>query len=70
MTLNDDKLGQPLSLTEVARLIGTSVWTVRQVLIREGLPHFRSKPNGKMIFYEHQVVRWILNRQKVHTPRK
>ena len=65
--MNDEKLGQPMNVTQAAQLIGCSVWTLRQVLVRDGLPHFRSKPNGKMIFYEHQVVRWILNRQKVHT---
>src|SRR5262249_15215225 len=33
-------LGIPLNITEVARLIGCSPWSVRQTLIPQGLPHF------------------------------
>lgn len=57
-------LGTPLSIKQVARLIGCSVWSVRQTLIPRGLPHFRSGPNGKLIFYEQQVVRWLLHMQR------
>jgi len=57
-------LGQPLSLLQVARLIGCSAWTVRHRLILQGLPHFRSGPSGKLIFYRHQVTAWILQQQK------
>ena len=56
-------LGEPLSIRQVAQVIGCSVWSVRQQLIPKGLPHFRSGPNGKLIFYRDQVVRWILSRQ-------
>jgi hypothetical protein len=56
-------LGPPLNLRQVASLIGCSPWTVRQVLIPLGLPHFRSGASGKMIFYTDQVVRWIERRQ-------
>jgi hypothetical protein len=52
-------LGQPLSIRQVANLIGCSPWTVRQKLLRRGLPHFRSGTSGRLIFYEVQVVRWI-----------
>jgi hypothetical protein len=57
-------LGAPLSIAQVARLIGCSPWTVRQALLPQGLPHFRSRANGKLIFYEQQVVRWLLRRQR------
>ena len=52
-------LGQPLSIRQVANLIGCSPWTVRQKLLRRGLPHFRSGTSGRLIFYEVQVVRWV-----------
>jgi hypothetical protein len=57
-------LGEPLSILEVARLIGCSTWTVRNRYLPQGLPHFRSGPTGKLVFYRNQVVRWILQQQK------
>lgn len=57
-------LGDPLSIREVARLLGCSPWTVRQQHIPRGLPHFRSGPNGKLVFFRDQVITWILNQQK------
>jgi len=52
-------LGRPLSIRQVARLIGYSPWTVRQKLLSLGLPVFRSGASGRLIFYEAQVIRWI-----------
>ena len=63
-------LGAPLSIREVARLIGCSVWTVRQSYVPQGLPHLRSGPSGKLIFYRDQVVRWILEHQQKGGQRK
>jgi len=60
----DDTLGEPLSIREVASLIGCSAWTVRHSYLPKGLPHLRSGPLGKLTFYRTQVVRWILERQK------
>ena len=57
-------LGTPLSLREVAELIGCSAWTVRQTHVPNGLPCFRSGPNGKLIFYRDQVIAWILFEQR------
>ena len=59
----DAALGQPLSIDQVAELIGCSPWTVRQTLIPRGLPHFRFKANGRLIFYRDQVIRWIEKQQ-------
>lgn len=59
-----DLLGEPLSIREVAELIGCSAWTVRQKYVPAGLPHLRSGPNGKLIFYNNQVIRWLLERQR------
>lgn len=59
-----DLLGPPLSIREVAGLIGCSAWTVRQRYVPQGLPHLRSGPSGKLIFYRDQVVRWIVNQQQ------
>jgi hypothetical protein len=59
----DAALGMPLSIREIAYLIGCSPWTVRQTLIPQGLPHFRSTANGRLIFYRDQVIRWVENQQ-------
>ena len=44
MSTAPDILGEPLAITEVARLLGCSVWTVRQRYLSSGLPYFRFKP--------------------------
>lgn len=59
-----EPLGEPLSIRDVAGLIGCSVWTVRQRYLPLGLPHLRSGSQGKLIFFHDQVVRWILERQQ------
>ena len=61
---SSDILGEPLSIREVARLIGCSAWTVRHSYLPQGLPHFRSGPAGKLVFYRNQVVQWILQQQR------
>ena len=61
---NDDPLGEPLTIREVANLIGCSPWTVRQRHLRAGLPHFRPSSNGKLIFYRNQVIHWLLKQQQ------
>jgi hypothetical protein len=60
----NDALGEPLSIRQVAQLLGCSPWTVRHSYLPKGLPHLRSGPLGKLIFYRNQVVRWILQRQR------
>lgn len=62
--MEEFELGEPLSIRQVARVIGCSPWTVRQRHLRKGLPHFRSGANGKLIFYRDQVIRWIRAQQK------
>jgi hypothetical protein len=57
-------LGTPLTIGEVASLIGCSPWTVRQRYLPAGLPHHRLTANGKLIFYRNQVVRWLITRQQ------
>ena len=59
-----DPLGVPLAIGQVATLIGCSVWTIRQKYIPAGLPHFRSGPNGKLIFYTNQIIDWLLEKQR------
>lgn len=63
MPANEYVLGEPMGIREVARLIGCSAWSVRQTLLPKGLPHWRSGPSGKLIFYRDQVVRWLLEQQ-------
>jgi hypothetical protein len=57
-------LGAPLSIREVAEMIGCSAWTVRQRHIPAGLPFFRSGTNGKLVFFRDQVVAWVLQQQR------
>jgi hypothetical protein len=56
-------LGPPLSIRQVAALIGCSPWTVRQTLVPRGIPFFRSAASGRLIFYRDQVIRWIEQQQ-------
>ncbi len=63
MSTAPDVLGEPLAITEVARLLGCSVWTVRQRYLPSGLPFFRIGKTGKITFYRNQVVQWILENQ-------
>lgn len=60
----EDELGEPLDIREVAELLGSSVWTVRQRYLPMGLPHLRLRARGKLVFYRHQVIRWVLERQQ------
>jgi hypothetical protein len=60
----NEPLGAPLSIREVAGLIGCSIWTVRQNYLPQGLPYLRSGPRSKLIFFRDQVIRWILQHQQ------
>jgi len=60
----ENPLGVPLTIREVAQLIGCSDWTVRHRWLPLGLPHLRSGPSGKLHFYRNQVVRWLLTQQQ------
>lgn len=57
-------LGEPMGIREAARTIGCSPWSVRQTLLPMGLPHWRSGPSGKLIFYRDQIVRWLIAQQQ------
>jgi hypothetical protein len=59
-----EALGEPLSVRQVARLLGCSDWTVRHGYLPRGLPHLRSGPLGKLVFFEKQVIRWVLQQQR------
>ena len=59
-----EALGEPLSVRQVARLLGCSDWTVRHGYLPRGLPHLRSGPLGKLEFFEKQVIRWVLQQQR------
>jgi hypothetical protein len=61
---SENPLGAPLSIRDVARLIGCSAWTVRQKYVPKGLPHLRSGPSGRLTFFENQVVAWVLAQQQ------
>ena len=60
---SDDPLGEPLTIHEVGRLLGCSVWTVRHRYLPLGLPYFRIGRAGKLMFYRKQIVLWILEKQ-------
>jgi hypothetical protein len=57
-------LGDPLSIHDVAALLGCSAWTVRQRYLPQGLPHLRACAGGRIVFFREQVVHWILKRQQ------
>lgn len=57
-------LGAPISVRDVAELLGCSVWTVRQKWVPRGLPHLRSGPSGRLTFFSNQVVAWVLAHQQ------
>lgn len=59
-----DPLGAPLGVREVAAMIGVSVWTIRQQYLPRGLPHARATPQGKLLFYKHQIIAWLLKEQR------
>jgi hypothetical protein len=61
---DNDTLGQPLSISDVAQLIGVSAWTVRQRYLRAGIPFVRLGPRGKLIFYKNQIINWMLDEQR------
>jgi hypothetical protein len=64
MNEKDLTLGEPMGIREAARIIGCSPWSVRQSLLPQGLPHWRSGTSGKLIFYRDQVVRWLIAQQE------
>jgi hypothetical protein len=59
-----EALGQPLTIHEVAELLGCSPWTVRQRYLRQGLPHLQARARGKLVFFREQVIVWIEKRQR------
>lgn len=56
-------LGEPLTIRMVSEMLGCSAWTIRQRYIPEGLPHLRSGPGGKLVFFRNQIIHWILQQQ-------
>ena len=58
-------LGEPMTIRDVAALLGCSPWTVRQKYVPQGLPYLRASHSGKLVFFRNQVVDWILKHQKV-----
>src|SRR2546423_1218004 len=58
------ELGKPLNITETAKMLGCSAWTIRQTLIARGLPHFRFREHGRLTFYANQVIDWIERQQQ------
>jgi hypothetical protein len=60
----DDPLGEPMSIREVATILGCSEWTIRQRYLPLCLPHFRLSPAGKLLFFHNQIVRWVLEKQR------
>jgi len=57
-------LGDPMTIEEVAALLGCSPWTVRQRYLRQGLPHLQASARGKLIFFREQIIAWVEKRQR------
>jgi len=65
--MNGNNLGEPITIREVAQILGCSAWTVRHRHIPAGLPHFRTRPSGRFTFFREQVVGWVLAQQQQQT---
>jgi len=61
----DAELGSAMTIGEVAELLGCSAWTVRQRYMPQGLPYLRAGATGKLVFFDKQVIDWILRRQQL-----
>jgi len=61
---SSDPLGAPMTIREVARVLGCSTWTIRQRYLPHGLPHLRLSRTGKLMFFHNQIVRWVLRKQR------
>jgi len=59
-----DGLGEPLTIEDVAAVLGCSTWTVRQRYLKQGLPYLQARPRGKLVFFREQIVAWIERRQR------
>ena len=57
-------LGDPMTVDEVAELLGCSPWTVRQRYLRQGLPHLQASTRGKLVFFREQIIAWVEKRQQ------
>lgn len=57
-------LGEAMSISAVAKMLGCSPWTVRNRYLPQGLPHMRAAANGKLVFFSTQVIRWIVEKQQ------
>jgi hypothetical protein len=62
--LSSPALGDPMTIDDVAALLGCSPWTVRQRYLRQGLPHLQASARGKLIFFREQITAWIEKRQQ------
>jgi hypothetical protein len=60
---SEHDLGRPLTIEEVAKLLGCSPWTIRQRYLRQGLPHLQASARGKLIFFREQIIAWVEKRQ-------
>lgn len=49
--LEEDALGDPMTIAEVAELLGCSPWKIRQHYLSQGLPYLRANAGGKLIFF-------------------
>lgn len=60
----DRDLGSPLTIEEVADLLGCSPWTIRQRYLRQGLPYLQASARGKLTFFREQIIAWVEKRQR------
>jgi hypothetical protein len=57
-------LGDPMTIDDVAELLGCSPWRVRHRYLRQGLPHLQASARGKLIFFREQIIAWVEKRQQ------
>lgn len=63
-TVREISLGEPLDVRDVAKIVGCSVWNIKNRCLKAGLPHLRFGANGKLLFFQRQVVKWIIDQQR------
>ena len=59
-----DNIDRCLSEQEVAETLGLSYWSVRQMRLQQGLPHFKC---GRRIYYRLQTIQNWLEKQEQGT---
>jgi hypothetical protein len=56
-------LGRPLTIRQVAAMLGCSPWSVRNTWMPKGLPFVRTGECSRIYFFEEQIIDWLKEQQ-------